>query len=94
MPAPMLRRPSERAKSWPACAHRKSIPLRKLERQESGASGGAVFMRSFGVWFVYEIRCYVSMEMRRCSGRLLREHGPSQAKIAAAISNIIPAPLP
>jgi hypothetical protein len=22
-------------------------------------------MRSFGVWFVYEIRCYVSMEMGR-----------------------------
>jgi hypothetical protein len=38
----------------------KSIPLRTLERQESGASGGAVFMHSFGVWFVYEIRCYKS----------------------------------
>jgi hypothetical protein len=32
MPAPMLRRPCGRAKSWLARAHRKSIPLRKLER--------------------------------------------------------------
>jgi hypothetical protein len=39
MPAPMLRRPRGRAQTWPARAHRKSIPLRKLERYESGASG-------------------------------------------------------
>jgi hypothetical protein len=32
MPAPMLRRPRGQAKSWLARAHRKSIPLRKLER--------------------------------------------------------------
>jgi hypothetical protein len=33
----MLGRASERAKSWLARAHGKSIPPRKLERQEGGA---------------------------------------------------------
>jgi hypothetical protein len=58
MHAPVLGRASERAKSWLARAHGKSIPPRKLERQEGGASVGAVFMRKFGVWFLYEIRRY------------------------------------
>jgi hypothetical protein len=60
MPAPMLRHARETSKIVARLPHRKSIPLRKLERQESGASGGAVFMRSFGVSFVYEIRRYMS----------------------------------
>jgi hypothetical protein len=36
MHALMLGRASERAKSWLARAHGKSIPPRKLERQERG----------------------------------------------------------
>jgi hypothetical protein len=67
MHALMLGRASERARSWLAHAHRKSIPPRKLERQECGASVGAVFIRSFGVWFLYEIRRYKSIE--KCRGR-------------------------
>jgi hypothetical protein len=67
MHALMLGRPSERAKSWLARAHGKSIPPRKLERQEGGASVGAVFIRNFGVWFLYEIRRYKSIE--KCGGR-------------------------
>ena len=67
MHALMLGRASERAKSWLARAHGKSIPPRKLERQEGGASVGAVFIRSFGVWFLYEIRRYKSIE--KCRGR-------------------------
>ena len=45
----------------------KSIPPRKLERQEGGGSVGAVFIRNFGVWFLYEIRRYKSIE--KCCGR-------------------------
>jgi len=67
MHALMLGRASERAKSWLARARGKSIPPRKLERQEGGASVGAVFIRSFGVWFLYEIRRYKSIE--KCRGR-------------------------
>jgi hypothetical protein len=45
----------------------KSIPPRKLERQEGGFSVGTVFIRSFGIWFLYEIRRYKSIE--KCHGR-------------------------
>jgi hypothetical protein len=67
MHALLLGRASERAKSWLARAHRKSIPPRKLERQEGGFSVGAVFIRSFGVSFLYEIRRYKSIE--KCGGQ-------------------------
>ena len=63
----MPRRAGERAKSWLARARGKSIPLRNLERQEGGASVGAVLIRSFGVSFLYEIRRYKSIE--KCRGR-------------------------
>ena len=33
----------------------------------AATSVGAVFIRSFGVWFLYEIRCYKSIE--KCRGR-------------------------
>jgi hypothetical protein len=67
MHAPVLRHASERARSWLARAHGKSIPPRKLKRQEGGFSVGAVFIRNFGVWFLYEIRRYKSIE--KCRGR-------------------------
>jgi hypothetical protein len=78
MPAHMLGRASERAKSWLACARGKSIPPRKLERQEGGASVGAVFIRSFGVWFLYEIRRYKSIE--KCRGRSAAARGERNLK--------------
>jgi hypothetical protein len=62
MHAPVLGRASERAKSWLARAQRKSIPPRKLERQEGGFRVGAVFIRSFGVWLLYKIRRYKAIE--------------------------------
>jgi len=67
MHALMLGHASERARSWLARAHGKSIPPRKLKRQEGGFSVGAVFIRNFGVWFLYEIRRYKSIE--KCRGR-------------------------
>jgi hypothetical protein len=60
MPAHMLGRVSERAKSWLAYARRKSIPPRKLGASRGGLSVGAVFIRSFGASFLYEIRRYKS----------------------------------
>ena len=78
MHALMLGRASERAKSWLARAHGKSIPPRKLERQEGGASVGAVFIRSFGVWFLYEIRRYKSIE--KCRGRSVAALGERSLK--------------
>jgi hypothetical protein len=60
-------RSSQSAKSVarPRAPQKHSTP--QLERQESGASVGAVFIRSFGVWFLYEIRRYKSIE--KCRGR-------------------------
>jgi hypothetical protein len=72
----MLRRTSERARSWLARAHGKSIPPRKLERQQGGASVGAAFIRSFGVWFLYEIRRYKSIE--KCGERSIAALGRAQ----------------
>jgi hypothetical protein len=43
-------------------APRKNIPPPKLERQEGGFSVGAVFIHSFGVSFLYEIRRYKAIE--------------------------------
>jgi hypothetical protein len=60
----LLGRASERAKSWLA---RQKHSARKLERQEDGFSVGTVFIRSFGVWFLHEIRRYKSIE--KCHGR-------------------------
>jgi hypothetical protein len=54
----------------------KSIPPRKLERQEGGASVGAAFIRSFGVWFLYEIRRYKSIE--KCGERSIAALGRAQ----------------
>ena len=62
MHAAVLGRASERAKSWLARAQRKSIPPRKLERQEGGFRVGAVFIRSFGVLLLYKIRRYKAIE--------------------------------
>jgi len=56
----------------------KSIPPRKLERQEGGASVGAAFIRSFGVWFLYEIRRYKSIE--KCRGRSVAALGERSLK--------------
>ena len=65
MHTPVLGRASERAKSWLVRARRKSIPPRKLERQEGGFRVGAVFIRSFGVLLLYKIRRYKAIEKCR-----------------------------
>jgi hypothetical protein len=41
-------------------------------------------MRSFGVWFVYEIRCYVSMEMGRSAVAVFSEGIHLQHEIQSA----------
>ena len=51
--------------------------------------GGAVFMRSFGVWFVYEICCYVSTgKLRRAvfSEGIHLQHGLNPIRISHFVS--------
>ena len=66
MHALLLGRASERAKSWLARAHRKSIPPRKLERQEGGFSVGAVFIRSLEYRFY--TRFAVTNQLKNAAG--------------------------